>query len=213
DKARKQDERLSWDAPHREVYEKALRYDDMQKAYNLPRRSRIKRSNTNRQGVVVFGKKGHNSIFTFGKNSRQVDVVSAEQALSYFQAKQDEAGTSVDDNFTQAFNMAKGKLFGKHELPKIQGRRAKAIQILKVISNELPTSRDYCEDVISIIKTLDDLSEGALKDIARLDLRDIDDAYEKLLKIVPETHIRNILTRTNRTENEQELLLFAEQLT
>ncbi len=169
------------------------------------------RSESGKQGVVVFGKKGANSIFTYGTVSEEADVVSAEYALTYFQAKQDEEGSPVGDDFTLAFNTAKEKLFGKHELPKIQGRRAKSIQVLKVISEELPASRDYCEDIISIIKTLDDLSDGALKDISHLDLRNVEKAYEKLLEIVPETYIRNVLTRANRTENEQELLLFAEQ--
>lgn len=212
DKAKQQEEQLSWDAPHREAYEKALKNEDMQRIYNLPRRSRIKRTDTSMQGVVVFGKKGSNSIFTYGVSPEQVDVVSAEYALSYFRAKKDDSGVAVDDDFTLAFNTAKEKLFGKHELPKIQGRRAKSIQVLKVISEELPTSRDYCEDIISIIKTLDDLSDGALKDISHLDLRNVEKAYEKLLEIVPETYIRNVLTRANRTEGEQELLLFAEQL-
>ncbi|MCA9371696.1 helicase [Candidatus Woesebacteria bacterium] len=211
DKAREQDEQLSWDAPHREMYEKALKNYDMQKAQGLPRRSRVKRVDTGHQGVVVFGKKGSNSIFTFGENPEVVEVVSAEHALPYFRAKENEEGKSVSDDFINAFNMAKEKLFGKHELPKIQGRRAKSIQVLKIISEELPASRDYCEDIISIIKTLDDLSDGALKDISRLDLRNVQTAYKKLLEIVPETYIRNVLTRANRTESEQELLLFAEQ--
>ena len=212
DKAREQDEQLSWDAPHREAYEKALRNYDMQKSQEFPRRSRVKRIDTGHQGVIVFGKKGSNSIFTFGENPEVVEVVSAEHALPYFKAKENEEGRAVSDDFINAFNMAKEKLFGKHELPKIQGRRAKSIQVLKVISEELPGSRDYCEDIISIIKTLDDLSDGALKDISRLDLRNIQTAYKKLLEIVPETYIRNVLTRANRTESEQELLLFAEQL-
>ena len=138
--------------------------------------------------------------------------MAAESALSYFQAKPEDKGESVGDDFILAFNTAKEKLFGKHELPKIQGRRAKAIHVLKVIADEMPTTRDYCEDIISIIKTLDDLSDGSLKDVSRLDLRNVEKAYQQLLEIVPETYIRNMLTRAGRTEGEEELLLFAEQL-
>ncbi|PJE57805.1 MAG: helicase [Candidatus Portnoybacteria bacterium CG10_big_fil_rev_8_21_14_0_10_36_7] len=212
DKAKQQDEQLSWDAPHREAYEKALKTKDMDKIHRLPRRSRIKRSDTGKQGVVVFGKKGSNSIFTYGLDQTEADVVAAESALSYFHAKPEDKGESVGDDFIMAFNTAKEKLFGKHELPKIQGRRAKAIHVLKVIADEMPTTRDYCEDIISIIKTLDDLSDGSLKDISRLDLRNVEKAYQQLLEIVPETYIRNMLTRAGRTEGEEELLLFAEQL-
>ncbi len=213
DKARQQDEQLSWDAKHREVYENAVKADKhIEEMLNLPRRSRVKRTDTGETGIVVFGKKGSNSIFTYGANPEMVNVVSAESALPYFQATETDSGTSVDDSFTQEFNLAKEKLFGKHELPKIQGRRAKAIHVLKVISDELPNARDYCQDIISIVKTLDDISDGALKDISQISTRNIEEAYKRLREIIPDTYIRNVLTRANRSENEEELLLFAEQL-
>jgi len=212
-KAKEDEERVSWDTIHREAYEKALNDSEViEKALSLPRRSRIKRDGTGKIGVVVFGKKGANSIFTQGALPEAVQVVSAETALPYFQAKVDDKSVSVDEAFTQVFNLAKEKLFAKHELPKIQGRRASAIHVLKVISDELPSAKNYCEDIITIIKTLDDLSDGALKDITQLDLRNVEIAHKRLLEIVPESYIRNVLTRANRTENEHELLLFAEQL-
>lgn len=214
DRAQKEEDQLSWDTPHREIYEKALKDDElMNKVITLPRRSRVKRKDDKKNGVVVFGKKGMNSIFTFGSDIDSIKIISAETALPYFQAKQDEEGSSVDELFTDIFNYAKDKLFSKNELPKIQGRRADSIKVLKIISEELPNVRDYCEDIISIIKTLDDISDGALKDIAQLDIRNVEEAYKELLTIIPETYIRNIQSRADRSENEQELLLFAEQFT
>lgn len=211
DRAKQQDEQLSWDTPHREAYEKALKDKDaIDDAQKLPRRSRIKRVG-GKKGVVVFGKKGSNSIFTLGESQESVQVVSAETALPYFQATEEDKSSAVDNSFKQMFGLAKEKLFAKHELPKIQGRRASAINVLKVVADELPNATDYCEDIITIIKTLDDISEGALKDIAQLDLRNIEEAHKRLLEVVPESYIRNVLTRANRTENEHELLLFAEQ--
>ncbi len=213
EKAKERDEQLSWDTPHREAYDKALkRQEVMEDALRLPRRSRIKRDGSNKKGVVVFGKKGTNSIFTLGESQETVQVVSAESALPYFQAKEEDKSVAVDETFTQVFSLAKEKLFAKHELPKIQGRRATAIHVLKVVADELPNAKNYCEDIITIIKTLDDISDGALKDIAQLNLRNIEEAHTKLLEIVPESYIRNVLTRANRAENEHELLLFAEQL-
>lgn len=212
EKAKERDEQLSWDTKHREAYEKAFKDRYLvEEVLKLPRRSRIKRVDTDKNGVVVFGKKGSNSIFTLGESQETVQVASAETALPYFQAKEEDKSTSVDQTFTQVFNLAKEKLFAKHELPKIQGRRASAIHVLKVIADELPNAKNYCEDIMMIIKTLDDLSDGALKDVAQLDLRNIEVAHKQLLEIVPESYIRNVLTRANRAENEHELLLFAEQ--
>lgn len=212
-KAQKDEEQLSWDSMHREVYENALKDEDLMKdVQSLPRRSRIKRNGTGKSGVVVFGKKGTNSIFTHGLTPEQVDVISAEMALPKFNAQPEEKGVPVDDSFSGLFNHAKNKLFEKHELPKIQGRRSDAIKVLTVISNEIPNAKDYCNDIIEIIKPLDDINDGTLKDIGQLDLRNIDEAYKELLRLVPSTYISNIQTRASKEDNAPELLLFAEQL-
>ena len=110
-----------------------------------------------------------------------------------------------------AFKLAKEKLFAKHELPSIKGRRADAITVLKALGTALPAAHDYCEDVISIIKNLDDVSDGTLKDITRINLKELEDSYQNLQKLVPVHFIRNVNERASRDQNEQELLLFAEE--
>jgi superfamily II DNA or RNA helicase/HKD family nuclease len=213
DKARREDEKLSWDTIHRENFERASKDGDlMKKILNLPRRSRIKRTTGKNIGTIVFGKKGQNTIFTFGLTADDIKVTSAEEALPVFDAKLEEKGEMVDKDFNSVFNLAKEKLFAKHELPQIKGRRATAINVLKVIADKLPISRDYCEDIISIIKTLDDISDGSLKDISQLDANKIEESYKELLNIIPEVYVRNILNRSKHTDEAQELLLFAEQL-
>lgn len=213
DKARKEDEQLSWDTVHREAYEKALKEDKlMQMVKKIPRRSRLKRQGQKNPGVVVFGKKGQNTIFTIGNFLNEVRVVSAEEALPLFKAELDEKSEAVDKNFTSVFNLAKDKLFAKHDLPPIKGRRATAIYVLKVLADNLPIAKDYCEDIITIIRTLDDISDGSLKDISQLNLKNIEYAYKALKQIIPDVFVRNILNRAKFTEDEQELILFAEQL-
>jgi len=214
DKAQKEDERLSWDTVHRENFERALKDNDlMKKVLDLPRRSRIKRIGGKNSGTIVFGKKGQNSVFTYGITTDDIRVTSAEESLPVFAAKPDEKSELVDKEFTNIFNLAKEKLFAKHELPQIKGRRATAINVLKVMANKMPIARDYCEDIISIIKTLDDISDGSLKDISQLDANKIEESYKKLQGIIPDVFVRNILNRSKHTDEAQELLLFAEQLT
>jgi hypothetical protein len=212
EKANSDNDRLSWDALHREAYYNALKNKElMESVKSIPRRTRIKRNDSENKGVAVFGKKGQNTIFTFGENQIDVSVISAETALKKFQAREEEPSEVVDNNFTEAFKIAKEKLFAKHELPQVKGRRMEAIKVLKVISDSLPQSKNYCEDIVSIIKTLDDISDGALKDISQINLKDISLAYKKLQEIVPENFIVNVLNKAKNSEEEQELLLFAEQ--
>lgn len=213
DKARQEDEKLSWDTIHRENFEKAQKDSNlMQQALELPRRSRIKRTVGKNIGAIVFGKKGQNTVFTFGVKTDDIKVTSAEEALPIFEANQDEKGETVDKDFTNVFNLAKEKLFAKHELPQIKGRRATAVNVLKVISDKLSVAKDYCEDIISIIKSLDDISDGSLKDISQLDAKKVEESYKKLQSIIPDVFVRNILNRSKHTDDARELLLFAEQL-
>lgn len=213
ERAQREDEKLSWDTVHRENYDKATKDDNlMKKVLGLPRRSRIKRSAGKNLGTIVFGKKGQNTIFTYGLTPDDIKVTSAEESLPIFEATKSEESDTVDKNFIDVFNLAKEKLFAKHELPQIKGRRATAINLLKLMADKIPVSRDYCEDIISIIKTLDDISDGALKDVSQLDANKIEESYKKLQEIVPEVFVRNILNRSKHTDEAQELLLFAEQL-
>lgn len=212
-KAEEESERLSWDTKHREIYEANLRDENLfEKIFKLPHRARIKRIKSEKDAVVVFGKKGDHAIFILGQSVEDSKVVSAEGALEYFSAGSNEKGIPVDENFSDIFRVAKNKLFAKHELPKIQGRRASAIKNLKAIGNSIPLARDYCEDIIDIIKEFDDINEGQLKDISRLDLRNVEAALERVQNIVPVTSIHNIQNKVKRNEGEEELLLFAEQL-
>jgi len=215
ERVQSQSEEISWDTVHKELYEQAFKDEEIRKiVLNLPRRSRIKREGfKDKTGVLVFGKKGDNSVFTFGDSSSLASVVSAELALPLFKAVNDEKGFEVDNNFTQVFNIAKEKLFAKHELPKIQGRRADSIKVVELIGNNIPQAKSYCDDIKKIIREYDDFSEGELKKIAQIDIRNMEEAYKKLLEIIPLNYIQNIFNKADKGESEHELLLFAEQLT
>lgn len=207
-------DQLSWDAKHLENYEKAKKIPEvMEKIGELPRRSRIKRSGRQEKGIIVFGKKGDNSVFTYGEDLDSIEVISIEAALPIFLAEEEELATEVGTDFTRMFNYAKEKLFEKSELPKIQGRRADSIKILELLGNEIPESKAYCNDIKNLIKDYDAINEGTLKDISKLDLRDLKQAYKDLQVIVPRTYTDSLFEKLKQTDKATELLLFAEQLT
>ena len=139
-------------------------------------------------------------------------MVSVEYALPIFWAKKEETSTEVDPGFSDSFNYAKEKLFEKSKLPKIQGRRAESIKILELLGTEFPQSKEYCDDIKNIIKIYDDINEGTLKDITKINLKDLNRAYIDLQTIVPKSYIDNIFQKVEKTDKADELLLFAEQL-
>jgi len=213
DKAETEAESLSWDAPHKEAYDIANADKNlMEKVLKVPRRSRVCRKEKGENAVIVFGKKGEESIFTISSNNADPVITSAEQAIPYFAAKEDEESYEVKDKFAPIFVKAKEKLFAKHPVPVIRGRRADALKILQAIKASVPSAETYCTDLIKIIKEFDDVSEGTLKDIAQIDLRNLEDVYERLIEMVPIQFIRNVIDRAHRADDSKELLLLAEEL-
>lgn len=212
DEAESQTETISWDAVHRDVYFKALEdHKLMESALKIPRRSRILRRSKDESLVVVFGKKGDQSIFTLADSTAEPSVVSAERAIPLFSATKDEQSFEVQDKFAPVFNKAREKLFAKNPLPMIKGRRQDAIKNLMAIKEALPASESYCSDLIKVIKEFDDVSEGTLKDIAQIDMRNVEDTYKRLLDLIPVQFIRNVIDRAHRADEGRELLLLAEE--
>lgn len=212
-KAEEDSEVLSWDAKHKEAYDQAIKDEKlMQNILDVPRRSRILRKERNQKTVVVFGKKGEQSIFTLASEETEPVVVGAEQAVPLLEATPDEVGYEVPDKFAPIFNKAKEKLFAKNPLPPIKGRRQDAIKMLMALKETIPSSESYCADLIKIIKEYDDVSEGTLKDIAQMDIRNVEQAYSQLQETVPVQFIRNVIDRAHRADEGKELLLLAEEL-
>jgi len=209
--AAKNDE-LSWDAIHIEHYHRAIKHQQtLERARRIPRRSRIKRNNTGANGTIAFGKKGRDAIFALGLNGGEVQIVGAEEALPYFVSAEEEVSFKVDASFTQLMKVVRDRLFERNHFPPVKGRRQKAIEILNALINERPQYANYCRDLIRVIKDFDDLSEGTLKDISKINLHDLDKSVTTLMKIVPQSMVQSTLSRVEKSEESQEMLLLLEE--
>jgi superfamily II DNA or RNA helicase/HKD family nuclease len=213
DKANTSSNEISWDTKFIQEYDRfKLNSDILLKSLSIPRRSRIMVKNKSDDLTVVFGKKGANSIFTLGNSEGDSTLISHEAGLEYFYSDEDEKGFQIDNEFNKAFLLAKDKLFSKPKISNIKGRRANAIKTLKALINIYPNSTDHCQDTIDIIRELDDISDGSLKDISKLDLKNPQKSYDELLQIVSPNTIKNIREKVKRFEQYEELLLFVKQL-
>ena len=212
-KANTSSNEISWDTKFIQEYDRyKLNSDIFVKSLSIPRRSRIMVKNKSDDLTVVFGKKGANSIFTLGNSEGDSTLISHEAGLGYFYSDEDEKGFPIDNEFNKAFLLAKDKLFSKPKISNIKGRRANAIKTLKALINIYPNSTDHCQDTIDIIRELDDISDGSLKDISKLDLKNPQKSYDELLQIVSPNTIKNIREKVKRFEQYEELLLFVKQL-
>jgi len=211
-KANSEAEFQSWDATHREIYDQTPN-EVIDKALNIRPRSRVLRVGQTFDGGIAFGKKGNNAIFAIKEDvGQESEVVAAERVLPLFAAKPDEKGETPDVDFNELFILIRDKLFEKHKLPRISGNRAKALQPLEMLIEGCPPAKDYAMDLIKVIKDYDDLSEGQYKEIGRINMSNLEQAYKDLQEIVSKQTLATCLKRVDQLEGLSELIVLSEEL-
>lgn len=204
-------EEESWDAKHREAYDQTPD-DVIEKAKSVRPRSRVIRKGQKEEVAIAYGKRGDHSVFAIKHDTEDPIIVSAEQVLPFFVATEDEEGYAPDSEYNKMFVTVRDKLFEKSKLPKIQGNRAEAIQRLTVLSENLPLAKDYALDLIKVIKEYDDLSDGQYKDIARVKLDNLEEAYKKIQEIAPVQVIKVSLNKADQLQGQTELIVLSQEL-
>ncbi len=201
----------SWDAIHREAYDQTPD-DVINQAINIRPRSRVLRLNQKFSGGIAYGKKGNHDVFAIKIVDEEPKIVSAEIVLPLFAAKAEEEGSAPDNTFNELFILIRDKLFEKHQLPKISGNRAKALQPLQIFIETHPPAKDYAIDLTKVIKEYDDLSEGQYKQISRINMDNLESAYRELQEIVSRQSIATSLKRVDQLEGLSELVVLSEEL-
>lgn len=210
-KANEETEFESWDAKHREAYDQTPD-EVIEEAMAIRPRSRVLRTGQPFSGGIAFGKKGNHAVFAIKKSEEESEVVSAEEVLPLFAAERDEDGQAPDTSFNELFILIRNKLFEKHKLPRISGNRAKALQPLQILIDQYPPAKDYALDLIKVIKEYDDLSEGQYKQIGRINMGNLEQAYKDLQEIVSKQTIATSLKRVDQLEGLSELVVLSEEL-
>lgn len=201
----------SWDAIHREAYDQTPD-DVIDQAISIRPRSRVLRSNQKFSGGIAYGKKGNHDVFAIKIVDEEPKIVSSEIVLPLFAAKPEEEGLAPDNTFNELFILIRDKLFEKHQLPKISGNRAKALQPLQIFIETYPPAKDYAIDLTKVIKEYDDLSEGQYKQISRINMDNLESAYRELQEIVSRQSIATSLKRVDQLEGLSELVVLSEEL-
>lgn len=93
-------------------------------------------------------------------------------------------------------------------------RRAAAIENLKQLLAVYPVEKDYLNDLIEVIQTYDDLSDGELKYLATLTVRknNVQELFEGLKQTIPVHYIIQIKTRVESIDSQTEIIMFTEDL-
>jgi len=214
-------ETQSWDTEHREVYDSVKNDENTLKEVRaIPMRSRVVRTDKEKQPTVAVGIKGDHVVCAKTEGD-ECSIVSIEQALTYFKADMSEVGQKADEQFGLAFQTVKEKLFEKPQIGQLAGNRQQVTMILRTLIEDETSYENYCRDLQTVVRDLDDIPDGQLKQIIKLGKHDDGGAQEKkkeadrlcqaIMLIAPEHQVQVSLEKAGKEELASSVILFTEE--
>ena len=165
---------------------------------------------------MAFAKKSGNFVFAFGENPENVQIVSPQFALPLFDdIAVSEKALQTSINFEPIYKITKEHIFKDNtKAPVDSGRKQDSLNKIKILADSYPQAKDLCIDVIRVIKDLDGLPNGVLKEIAELkiDKNDFDKAFQELRELVPHKYLENIFKTAERANDSGKLIVLSEEL-
>ena len=216
-KAFKESEEKSWDVEYRDLLEriKATKPELLEKAREIPKRARIRRTTSkDKKGVIVFGKKGNNHIFKFANSPENSVALNGEEALELFKALPLEEPQAVSTDFENIYQSIKESLFlRKNRVPMNRGERD-AVKVIDYLKENCPAHRDYLEDLRKVVVDYRALPEAYEKLIRNLDTDDtkIIESIKFLKKEIPHEYLESIISRANSISEQSETIIISEEL-
>lgn len=207
-------EERSWDVDYQNELDrlKTSHPELIQKARELPRRSRVRRSVLKEsKGVLIFARKGQDYKFKLGDDQEDV-TISPQIAVRLFQADISELPQKLSDAFDPVYQRLKSTLFErKTQVSSDKGRR-EAMAVIEAFSHASERYKDYCRDILIVMRTLDSLTEYHLKLIRELNRKKPDDALAELQKELPYSYLNVMLEMARKIEEGEESIILSEEL-
>ncbi len=206
----------SWDNEYRNIYN-SIKHNQtlLNEALKIPERTRIIRKSQPESVAISFAKRGNGSLFALANEwDAKAEIVAPEQVLPYFKADQAEKSYEGDPKLDAKFEMLRERIIAPHPAPKVEGRRAEAMQKLDYLRESYSPERDYLYDLYDVVKEFDDLSDGELKRIAQLALneRDLAGPVNELKSYFTTHYLGVIKERAEAIDRVSEIIMFTEDL-
>ncbi len=203
----------SWDNEYRNIYNSLKQNQKLlEEVKNIPERAKIVRKNS--AGLAVaFAKRGNGALFVIAKpGKRTASIAPPEDALKYFQAEAKEKAEAADPELETKFEILQKEINKPFELPRMIGKRGKALDIVEALRDAYAPEVEYLSDLYDTIRKYDDLSDGELQVITKLKLTDIEKAVMALKEKLPPYYLKNIRKKVEAVEGARETIMFTEDL-
>jgi len=216
DEADEENNDRSWDNEYRNIYNSIKHNMDLiDEIHSIPERARIVRKGQNEACAISFAKRGDNTLFAIAyPDVPQAKIVPADKVLDLFSADYEERGYEYDEELDKKFQILRDEIRKPHPKIRLDKRKSEALDNLQQLLAICPAEKDYITDLIDVIKTYDDLSDGELKYLAALVVRKANAAelVVELKQKIPVHYIIQIKTRVEAIDSQAEIIMFTEDL-
>lgn len=216
DEADEENNDRSWDNEYRNIYNSIKHNMDLiDQIHEIPERARIVRKGQKEACAISFAKRGDNALFAMAyPDVPKAVIVPADKVLDLFSAPYDEKGYEYDEELDKKFQILRDEIRKPQPKIRLDKRKSEALDNLQQLLVVCPAEKDYITDLIDVIKTYDDLSDGELKYLAALMVRQ-NNAGEIVAEMkvkIPVHYIIQIKTRVEAIDSQSEIIMFTEDL-
>ena len=213
--ALRETEEESWDVKYDNLIND-LRNNDpndiLKEARDIPRRTKIGRKykDNNKKGLLIFAKKGTECIFKFTSNTTENITLSSEEAIKLFEADLSETSLEMSKEFEEIYQYLKQNIFLKKEQVALDKGERESINKLNALKIKFPAKKDYFQDLITIIRNYGSLPEIYSRELRAIEISE--ESIKKLIQKIPYKYINRILNKIKKIDEEEEILILAEEL-
>jgi len=203
-------EERSWDNVYRNELNQLKGTDIYKEALAIPHRTKIGRHCVDkpRKGVILFGKKGDDYVFKISDEEECLPIsLTAEDALSLFQADKLEKPLTVSNNFDSIYQQVKQKLFKNDIKDDKEKQRLEANRKIIFWIKQKELDKDYLSDLLTVLRN-GGLTGDEIRFINKLTLSNIN----MLPKKITQEYINRVINKMNKVEEGDEVLILAEEL-
>lgn len=201
-------EEASWDNKYRNILNQLKGTPEYIEALDIPHRAKTGRKvEKSQNGVMMFGKKGNDYVFKIGKSNDAIVSLTAEEALSLFEAQRSENSVQLSTKFDKMYQNVKTQLFTNDVPDKKEKERLNALDKIKVILAKKAVSTDYLRDLITVINS-DALIGYENRFINQLKPKD----YSKLPERITQDYLNRLIATKNKVSEGEESVILTEEI-
>lgn len=180
----------------------------------LENRHRILRKSKSNlhNNVIVYAKKGDESIFRVMDDKLEFKNKSAVEYFKIFQSDENEKSYPASENFDSKYRIILKNLFPKTFHTALDRGKKMALDRLKISLENTPArEHNYIKDLIKVIEEFDDLPGGYLKMIRGINKKNTVDKIKEIKKIVTPEYLNKSFIRAEKIDSDPEKIILSEE--